>query len=161
MKIIFLDVDGVLDIFNREQNMQDILKSAVLRLKRIVDETEAKIVIISNWRYGCDQYKNRIKDQQNYSQECDNWPQLSKALGEADLEIYDVTPWEDSLSTRSEEIIEYQKRHPDIEHFVILDDCFSDDYSQYEELKQRLVFVNANQALQDRDVERAIRILKK
>lgn len=52
MKIIFLDVDGVLDIFNKEQYIQVLRKDAVFRLKRIVDETEAKIVFISNWRYG-------------------------------------------------------------------------------------------------------------
>lgn len=52
MKIIFLDVDGVLDIFNKEQYIQVLRKDAVFRLKRIVDEKESKIVVISNWRYG-------------------------------------------------------------------------------------------------------------
>lgn len=92
MKIIFLDVDGVLDIFNREQYIQ------VLR--------------------------------------------------------------EDSLTNRSEEILDYLKRYSEIESYVILDDCFSDDYSQYPELQERLVFVDANQALQDCDVEKAMGILQ-
>lgn len=92
MKIIFLDVDGVLDIFNREQYIQ------VLR--------------------------------------------------------------EDSLTNRSEEILDYLTRHSEIESYVILDDCFSDDYSQYPELQERLVFVDANQALQDYDVEKAMGILQ-
>lgn len=115
MKVIFLDVDGVLDIFNTEQYMQVLLKDAVQRLKRIVDETDAKIVVASNWRYGCDRYKDRIKD---------------------------------------------LKRYPQIESFVILDDCFSDDYSQYPQLQKKLVFVDANQALQDCDVEKAVGILQ-
>lgn len=160
MKIIFLDVDGVLDIFNTEQYIQVLMKDAVYRLKRIVEETDAKIVVISNWRYGCDQYMDRIKNQQEYSQERDNWHQLPEALDEAGLEIYDVTPWEDSLNTRSEEILDYLKKHPEMESFVILDDCFSDDYSQYPKLQERLVFVDANQALQDCDVERAIHLLQ-
>lgn len=92
MKIVFLDVDGVLDIFNREQYIQ------VLR--------------------------------------------------------------EDSLTNRSEEILDYLKRYSEIESYVILDDCFSDDYSQYPELQERLVFVDANQALQDCDVEKAMGILQ-
>lgn len=160
MKVIFLDIDGVLDIFNTEQYMQVLMKDAVQRLKRIVDETDAKIVVASNWRYGCDQYKDRIKERQHYPQECDNWLLLAKVLGEYDMEIQDVTPWEDSLTTRSEEILEYVKRHPQIESYVILDDCFSDDYSQFPELQKKLVFVDANQALQDYDVEKAVGILQ-
>lgn len=160
MKVIFLDVDGVLDIFNTEQYIQVLMEDAVLRLKRIVDETKAKIVVISNWRYGSHWYVDRSEEKQRYPQECDNWPSLGKKLNKYGMQIYDVTPWEDALTTRSEEILAYLKRHPDIVSFVILDDCFSDDYSQYPKLQENLVFVDANQALQECDVEKAIGILQ-
>lgn len=160
MKVIFLDVDGVLDIFNPEQHIQDIMKSAVLRLRKIIDKTAAKIVVISNWRYGSSVFAERHKEKDIFQQECDNYPILIEELRKYGMEIYDITPWEDSLNTRSEEIMEYLKRRPEIKSFVILDDCFGDNYSQYQELKQRLVFVDANTALQDGDVEKAIAILE-
>ncbi len=52
MRIIFLDIGGVLDIFDPNTILQKLLESALKRLRRVVKETDAKIVIISNWRYG-------------------------------------------------------------------------------------------------------------
>ncbi len=43
MKVIFLDIDGVLDIFELEKLLQELLEPALLRLKRIVAETGAKL----------------------------------------------------------------------------------------------------------------------
>ncbi len=48
----FLDIGSVLDIFDPNTIIQELLESALKRLRRIVKETDAKIVIISNWRYG-------------------------------------------------------------------------------------------------------------
>lgn len=159
MKVIFLDIDGVLDVFNREEYIQVLREDALLRLKKLVDKTDARIVVISGWRYGSPWYTDRLQEKQRFPQECDNWPVLVKAFREWKLEVYDVTPWEESLPTRSEEIMKYLEEHPEIERYVILDDCFGDDYSQCPELRQKLVFVDANRALQDCDVEKALGML--
>lgn len=159
MKIIFLDIDGVLDIFNTEELLQELLEPALLRLRRIVTETDAKIVVISNWRYGSEKYTDRIRPESGFVQERENWKQLVEVFKEYDLEIYDVSPWDDMLETRSEEIRQYLNLHTDITHFVILDDCYFDRYEGYNELKSRLVFVDANKALQECDVELALSIL--
>jgi len=55
MKLIFLDVDGVLCLIGRDEKTNK-LKSfvsgeAVENLKRIVDETHARIVLSSSWRF--------------------------------------------------------------------------------------------------------------
>lgn len=110
MKIIFLDIDGVLDI---------------------------------------------------YKQERANWKLLEPALMKYGLEIYDVSPWEEYLETRSDEIKYYLEMHPEITGYVILDDCFFEDYEKYDELKQRLVLVDANKGLQEVDVDKALEILKR
>eukprot|EP00029_Vermamoeba_vermiformis_P013100 TRINITY_DN8022_c0_g1_i1.p1 TRINITY_DN8022_c0_g1~~TRINITY_DN8022_c0_g1_i1.p1 ORF type:complete len:145 (+),score=6.68 TRINITY_DN8022_c0_g1_i1:79-513(+) len=47
MKVLFLDVDGVLLINPRE----GFRRVAMLQLKRIIDETDARIVVSSTWRY--------------------------------------------------------------------------------------------------------------
>ncbi len=53
MKIIFLDIDGVLALMHREQDKYGSLfhEQFVANLKRIIDETGAKIVISSTWRH--------------------------------------------------------------------------------------------------------------
>lgn len=52
MKIIFLDIDGVLALMHKEHDEFGSLfhKEFVNNLKQIIDETGAKIVISSSWR---------------------------------------------------------------------------------------------------------------
>jgi hypothetical protein len=52
MKIIFLDIDGVLAVASQERDDygQIFHPHFVSNLKRIIDETQAKIVISSSWR---------------------------------------------------------------------------------------------------------------
>ena len=65
MKIIFLDIDGVLnhDLHYEEKSQDDrfdevglplcnISNSSVLLLNKLTDDTGAKIVLSSSWRYG-------------------------------------------------------------------------------------------------------------
>ena len=51
--IIFLDIDGVLNdhAFNDEADSSTLLPSCVAELNRILRETDARIVLISAWRY--------------------------------------------------------------------------------------------------------------
>jgi len=65
MKIIFLDIDGVLnshDFFESRENkgspMDMIDLEAVKRLQHIVDQTGAKIVLSSTWRFN---YYDKLK----------------------------------------------------------------------------------------------------
>ena len=55
MKIIFLDVDGVLNCKSSKSRCGGFLgidDSKVKLLKEIIDITGAKIVLSSSWRYG-------------------------------------------------------------------------------------------------------------
>ena len=127
MKVIFLDVDGVLnssdfaDKMREEENVnvfyEDMLdKRAIFRLKRIVDTTGALIVLSSSWRL-IERSRMAVIDQ------------LQSAAG---LQIEDVTPKITiSGSCRGDEIMSWLIEHPDIERIVILDDdsdmsCLSD-----------------------------------
>ena len=60
MKIIFLDIDGVLnsdEYFDKIKNLNingienDIDIRKIILLKKSLDETGAKIVLTSSWRY--------------------------------------------------------------------------------------------------------------
>jgi predicted mannosyl-3-phosphoglycerate phosphatase (HAD superfamily) len=52
MKIIFLDIDGVLNNYNTLGEGLNWESNAVKILKRIIKETGAKVVLSSTWRRG-------------------------------------------------------------------------------------------------------------
>ena len=97
MKVIFLDIDGVL---NTEQTFIDIHNEwkvtgnrrieidefRVQFLKRIVEETNAKIVLSSSWKIF---YK---KENNILIPEFKAAIQLNEILNKYNLEIYDITP---------------------------------------------------------------------
>ena len=54
MKIIFLDVDGVLNSVNTKERLHGLIgieEAKVKLLKEIVDATDAKIVLTSTWKH--------------------------------------------------------------------------------------------------------------
>jgi hypothetical protein len=57
MNVLFLDVDGVLNCrgdYSRSTCNVDLIPDRTLKiLKRIVDNTGAKIILSSSWRFGC------------------------------------------------------------------------------------------------------------
>jgi hypothetical protein len=168
MRVIFLDIDGVLNSerFNRkleEQHRQlghhevcecfkltrQIDREAITRLNRLVAETDAKIVVSSSWRTLLDP------------------PELYRVLGEHGLvaEIIGETPdgYDDEMRAiyefpdrvfRGHEIDFWLKKHPEVDRFVILDDA-----SDMVMHKNRLVQTDCEEGLLDEHVELAIRMM--
>ena len=61
MKILFLDIDGVLNsrAYDRKRNWSELTNIDETRLplvKKIIDKTGAKIVLISTWRRHWDKF---------------------------------------------------------------------------------------------------------
>jgi hypothetical protein len=117
MKVIFLDVDGVLnsqDLFEKcKEELVPIDEENVRCLKDIVDATGAKIVLSSSWRYGW------MKDDEQVQEECRI---LVDMLAKYGLEIMDKTEYLSS-GRREDEIKDWMECSKEkIENFVILDD---------------------------------------
>lgn len=118
MKIIFLDIDGVL---NNGQFLSNVKPSiglskfghfakqvdanALNLLWEIVTKTNAKIVISSTWRYG---------------KSVEWFVQLFKELTGKDFPIIGKTPEKDDM--RGNEIAAWLRDVDDVTNFVILDD---------------------------------------
>lgn len=83
----------------------------MLRLKRIVDETGAKIVLSSTWRY------DRDDPQHN-----GDFLELQEAFHKAGLELYSFTPVDAIGIRRGMEIRAWLGLHPEVDRFIILDD---------------------------------------
>ena len=155
MKAIFLDVDGILNnqySCSSCQGYKGIDDDKLIRLKKIVDDTGAVIVISSTWRLG---YNNDGHYLDAF------WKYLEEKLKEQELSIYDVTP-NIARKHRGEEILRWLVDHPEVDKYVILDD---DDYDFWQigpEITDYLVqtdFYAKDGGLQDKHVEKAIKIL--
>lgn len=160
MKIIFLDIDGVLNCRTSKSYCHDdemgiitgIDSDKVKRLAKIVEITDAKIVLSSDWKVGWEKYY--ITRKPSHAKYLDN--HLKK---KGNLIIFDKTPITNKGSWyRGEEIITYLNLHSDITHYVILDDIFFEDFD-CKEIKEHLVLTDYIIGLTDNDVEKAIKIL--
>lgn len=152
MNIIFLEVDNVLNCDTSTShcgNYTGVDNDKIQRLKKIVNETNAIIVLISDWKIG---YSPNIN-------EC--WPHtqyLVKHLKRYGLHISDVTV-DERPEFRGAGIKSWLKKVgdlPDI-NYVILDDRLFD----YEEqnLVTHLVRCNHKCGLGDIEMKQAIDIL--
>ena len=161
MKVIFLDIDGVLNCRTSKSYCHDdecglitgIDSDKVKRLAKIVEATNAKIVLSSDWRVGWEKYYTTRKP--SHAKYLDN--HLKK---KGSLTIFDKTPLFHSGYWRGEEILAYLRSHPDITNYVILDDTFFEDFSD-KEISEHLVLTNREVGLTDGDVKNAIKILLK
>ena len=136
MKVIFLDIDGVLN--SKQDRFSWDIETDIhfIRLKRIVEKTEAQIVLSSSWRMG-----NSGRDI------------VHKRLQQFGMDFIDVTPIF-SVQHRGREIADWLSRH-EVESFVILD-----DEGDMDELVDHLVKTDMNVGLQDNDVDKAISLLR-
>ena len=127
MKVIFLDVDGVLNseddllIYRAKNNITgcilytEVEDRPLKLLKEIIDKTNAKIVVSSSWRTDCDRSgKKSIFGNELYTK-------LVNRLADYDIEVYDITPSLKSDTQRGDEIREWLLENP-IDDFIILDD---------------------------------------
>lgn len=137
MKILFLDVDGVLNSY-QSQTYLPLSKPALKRLKTIVEETGCKIVLSSTWRK-LESTKRR----------------LSTRLAYRGLYITSQTPVLKGF--RGEEIKQWLDNHSNISSYCILDD----DADMYPEQFPFFVRTNPEVGLTDENVKEVIKILNK
>ncbi len=159
MKVIFLDVDGVLNSeLSREQERNnfdnwmehEVSEMHVNNLKKIVDATGAQIVLSSSWRFDHPKATGRdfIVDPL--------MKVLDRKLKAVGLDIIDVTP-DLRGKIRGAEIQDWLDRHSEVERFVILDD----DVDMKDEQKPFFVNTTFKNGLTDELANKAIEILNK
>lgn len=120
-KIIFLDIDGVLNDEGEEREKQVIHPAFVSNLARIVKATRADIVLTSSWRGAVRNYY--LYERNIGSWDKDNVELLLKFFLENDLNIVSITPmYYNGPDGRPFEIRAWLTRRPNVTHFVILDD---------------------------------------
>ncbi len=137
MKVIFLDIDGVL---NTQQTFKDIYEEyqeshkrrveldeiRIAYLSEIVKKTNAYIVLISSWRIFGHMEDGIFVPTNKRTVE------LQRLFAKYNIFIYDMTPF---LESREEEIREWLYNH-DVEEYLIIDD---EAFNYNEEERERLI----------------------
>lgn len=148
MKAIFLDFDGVITIPPKWILNLDKIKL----IKRIVDETDAKIIISSSWR--ADTVENTIS--RIFSQTKHN-----NIITWFINHLYDVTPGisdeQYKGAGRGGEIQTYLNHHPEFDNYVIIDD----DSDMLDTQLYHFVQTNFEDGITETEANRAIKILNK
>lgn len=147
MKVIFLDVDGVLNndytktyTKSGAEFVDDYL---IERLKALIAATDATVIMSSSWRYGLTCARHH-----------DDFVELIEKLESHGIHVSGYTPTMNTAH-KSVEIKQYLLEHPEVDKFVILDD---DEIELFPE--QHVETLN-RYGLTDENVEEAIKILNK
>ena len=152
MKIIFLDIDGVLNSWRYDQvrmSLADNIDETRLPLLyQIVASTDAKIVLTSSWRKHWERDFNKSDSIGQH---------LNQLFDEHGLAIFDKTI-ESSDNNRTDEIRDWLANNS-VEQFVIIDDIAFG----WDELESHLVRTNyrIGRGLHDSHVSQAISILNR
>ena len=157
LKIVFLDVDGVLNCMNtidRIDGYIGIEDNKVTYLKKIIDETAAKIVLVSTWKEFWHKKPYKI-----YQDNLANY--LDKKLSRQGLKVVDKTSEPYDLRKRGQGILDYlntlKSYGLDVYSYVILDDLMF-DYRKTN-LYKNLIKTNYRSGLKLEHVKKAIEIL--
>ena len=158
MKVIFLDIDGVLNCdftTNRVFGYDFVDDDKVERLKRIVDETGAKVVLSSTWRQGWYDFDNGKDD----TIDSELFIALERRLLKSGIEMIDKTPmFRRRESVRGQEIAYWMEHYgQNVTSFVILEDWenlypYNDDH---------IVWTDGYDGLTDQEADAAIKILNR
>ena len=134
MKAIFLDIDGVLNLYceSRDEYGCCFHPHLVENLRSLVDRTGAKIVISSTWRFSGLAIMKEMWEKRNLPGE-----------------VVGITPnfmtHYGTTLCRGKEIAAYLEEHPEIESYVILDD----DSDMEEHQMSRFVKTSGNSDHED------------
>ena len=138
MKVIFLDIDGVLntketyDRIYRNSSTVSIFNVELDNfrleyLKEIIDKTDAKIVLSSSFR------NFFAKENEKIVAVKPKGKRIQEMFTGYGIDIYDVTP--PTMDSREDEIKSWLSNRDNVESFIIIDD----DPSMFFDLRDKLV----------------------
>lgn len=152
MKIIFLDVDGVLNSNDTEDTFKGFIGldySGIKLLREIVDATDAEIVLVSTWKLSWSKDGSRPDSLGAY---------LDERLAQEGLVILDKTGG--NMNLRGHGIIDWLSEHP-AGSWIVLDDEIFEDYEECGILSRLVKTDFYDGGLKEKHVEMAINLLNK
>jgi hypothetical protein len=153
-RVLFLDVDGVLNhrgVFTPGAGTAILCPKAVERLKRVVSETGAAVVLSSTWRLGRvpNEHLSKLKACGVMDKAHEDWRTIEMP--------HDFTTSRLIFSRRGDEIAEWLARHPEVTEYAIVDD----DSDMLPEQSARFVQTSFEDGLTDRHADALISLFSR
>ncbi len=158
MKVIFLDIDGVLNTYDTRKTVAGynfVEDNLVQMLKQLVARTGAKLVLSSTWREGWAMIEHPEEFPKVSQADIRLFEALREKLQEYGMELTDYTP---IFGTRGQEIdywLQHGAQEP-VEAFVILDDMSGRELRPH---SRYLVQTGMSSGLMQHHIEKAVAIL--
>jgi len=162
MKVIFLDIDGVLNSnFWNDTHQKEISdgalidKEKVILLGQLIRTTGAKVILHSGWKFWFDRELKPLRREAEH---------LIKILETEDIKINGVTPDHTTEEIRksrkfslvkASEILAWVSQHDHIEKWIVIDDLDLHN----EEVKKHQIFTDARIGLTAQNIGEAERLL--
>jgi len=150
VKILFLDIDGVLNNHSRQMNLYcGIHRDKTELLNKVILPTNCNIVISSAWRYMVLSGEMTVKGFE--------YMLLSHGLQCYDR-VIDVTPSDEVINTRGKQVSYWLEKHRqkyDVKEYVVVDDLSLD----IESCGHPFVQTDSTVGLEERHIEEIITIL--
>lgn len=158
MKVIFLDVDGVLNSLSCKEKIDGYLfveDEKIALLKELIDHTGAKVVLSSTWRYGWYAMEHFEESRDSDLRDIHMFEKLRDKLLEYGIELLGYT---EDFGRRGEEISAWLKKWTGepIEAYVILDDMGGIEIRPH---CRYLVQTSISQGIEPKHVKKAIKLL--
>lgn len=170
-KVIFLDIDGVLN------NLEDILHNKNLEnpeqpqdkhlkvLKQIIDQTNAEVVLSSGWRLTPEGIQDVIDSLYKYKIQLRGVTPEGVLLSSLQYIGINVKPkltdshlGDITVNDRGAEIALWLHKHKEYINFLILDD---EVYDIKDYFPDNYIKINGNEGLLEKYIEKSIEILNK
>ena len=151
MRVIFLDIDGVLNQCDWQEGngCPAIHPECVKQLNKLLEATRAKIVVISNWRH---QLNRGDMTPEGFAF-------MLRTHGVKYAKIIGATGEQRTRERhRGLMVTRWLRRHPEVTSFVVLDDL--PEGREPEWVEERIVHVDGARGLTAREVRKAIELLK-
>ena len=152
MKVIFLDIDGVVNCWDTKERAPSkvigVEQRLIALIKEIVDATDAKLVLSSTWRQ--DWFYDYLDGE--------DWPYLRSEFAKQNLFFLDYTPLHKDRH-RGEEIKDWlENTEYDVKSYVVIDDEMFDIRDLHE---GHMVQTSFDSGIKPGAVKMAIKILEK
>ena len=162
-KVIFLDIDGVLNSnFWNEDHQREISDGKYIDIEKVkllselVKKSGASIILHSGWRFWFDEDAQPTRSEAKYLTELLKSEGMIVAGMTPDLTTEEIRKAKRFSAVKADEILTWLKDHPETENWVVLDDLELNN----EKIASFQVMTDAEQGLTEEDVERALKMLK-
>lgn len=157
MKVIFLDIDGVVNCSDtKERSPSKVIgveQSKIALVKQIIEATGAKLILSSTWRIGWfyEETGSHDRDEQD-------WHYLRDEFFKQGLWFFDYTPLDKSRHRGTEIQTWLDKWEDEIDSYIVIDDSMYDIWEMHE---GHLIETSFRYGIQDEHVKQAIELLGK